>query len=172
MFSSPQNQSRWNKRFSGVQCFTVDDGNGYMQGFILGKKFRAHRVAWALHYGEWPDNDIDHINGNKSDNRIANLREASRAQNMWNTGGRLGSSQYCGVSWSKVRQKWIAQINIQGSIRKNLGGFSEEIEAARTYDAAAIKYHGRFAKTNFDKDTINNDRQYMEPIRLRRGQVV
>lgn len=66
---------RFNDHTSGNEAFTSDDGNGYRQGKVLGKKMRGHRVAWAIFYGKWPEGDLRHRNGVRSDNRIANLRD-------------------------------------------------------------------------------------------------
>ena len=66
----------WNNRHAGKDAFTSVDGRGRLQGRIWAATYRAHRVAWALHYGEWPLMEIDHINGDHTDNRIANLRDS------------------------------------------------------------------------------------------------
>jgi hypothetical protein len=94
---------------------------------------------------------VDHINHNGLDNRKANLRHATRAQNNFN---RLiiiredSSSKYKGVSWRKRKKKWRARICINGE-RKHIGYFKDEIHAAKAYDKAAKKYHGEFASLNF-----------------------
>lgn len=87
---------------------------------------------------------IDHINGNPLDNRKANLRICEHRQNLWNgRPHRDGSSKYRGVSWSKGKSKWRAQI--QG---KTLGFFAEEDDAAKAYNAAALVNFGAFARLN------------------------
>ncbi len=93
----------------------------------------------------------DHINHKTLDNRKANLRAATPAQNLWNRGkGRKKStSKYKGVGWSKAHGKWWSQIQVNGKGR-HLGWFKTEIEAARAYDAAAKKYHGEFALLNLE----------------------
>lgn len=72
----------WNTKHAGKEAFTCKDENGYLCGGILGKKYRAHRIIWLLHYRKWPSEVIDHINGNTSDNRIVNLRDVSQAENI------------------------------------------------------------------------------------------
>lgn len=95
---------------------------------------------------------VDHINGDGLDNRRANLRIASHAQNHWNTGKQANNtSGYLGVTWSRQHRKWKAQIWAEGKM-KCLGEFSCPIEAARARDAAAIRYRGEFAHLNFPDD--------------------
>ncbi len=95
---------------------------------------------------------VDHINHNGLDNRKANLRPATRTQNNMNRLciKRKGSpSKYKGVIWHKHTKKWNVQICYNGK-RKTIGYFNDEIEAAKSYDKAAKKYHKEFAVLNFD----------------------
>ena len=106
---------------------------------------KAHRLAWFFVYGEWPQKQIDHINGNKSDNRISNLRLATASQNLSNKGiTKSNTSGYKGVSFNRTKKKWMASIKVnKKSI--NLGYFLTPEEASEAYKAAAIKHHGEFA---------------------------
>ena len=91
---------------------------------------------------------IDHINGDGLDNRRANLRLATAAQNAWNAGRRGGRSGYKGVWRAKDKGLWRAAIVCHGK-RKHLGYFQDKREAAKACDRAACEYHGRFAVLNF-----------------------
>ena len=91
---------------------------------------------------------VDHINHNGLDNRKANLRLATVAQNAWNAERPIGRSGYRGVSFDKRVGRWRVAICCCGK-RKQLGYFSDKHEAAKAYDRAAKKYYGEFASLNF-----------------------
>lgn len=99
--------------------------NGYVQIGISGKRYYAHRLAWLYVFGEIPIGDIDHKNGEKSDNRIANLRIATRSQNIMNVGIKSNNtSGVKGVSWIKKRGKWQALVCING-LNNHLGLYDD-----------------------------------------------
>lgn len=110
--------------------------DGYRLISIDSRWHYAHRLAWLLTHGHLPDGEIDHINGSRDDNRLANLRECSRSQNMMNVSRR-------GCHWHKKRQRWQAMIRVAGK-RKYLGSFLSESEARATYAAAAFRLHGQY----------------------------
>jgi hypothetical protein len=96
---------------------------------------------------------IDHVNGDGLDNRRANLRPATVAQNAWNAGKRNPRSGYKGVCLAKDKGLWRAAIVCNGQ-RKHLGYFRDKRDAAKAYDRAARKYHGSFAVLNFPKSFV------------------
>jgi hypothetical protein len=123
------------------------DKDGYIKVCVLQKHYRAHRLAWFLHYGQWPEGEIDHINGDVKDNSIKNLRIASRSQNAAN--GRrpkTNTSGFKGVTrvTSGSQYLWRAQIGINGKM-KVLGWFSTPEEASACYQVAAKEAFGDFS---------------------------
>lgn len=113
---------------------------------LKNKNYKAHRVCWALHYGSWPDKDIDHVNCNPSDNRIQNLRLATKAENNSNMRKKAGcSSRFKGVTWDKGWRCWRAYIRKNGTLHR-LGNFSNEEDAHAAYCKAAAEMKGEFAR--------------------------
>ena len=114
----------------------------YIEIGIDGALYFAHRLAWFYVHGRWPIQQIDHINGIRGDNRIANLREASNAQNLQNLRKASSNSKsgFLGVSLRKSRGKWRAEIVIEGR-KKHLGYFDSSEEAYAAYLAAKVKFH-------------------------------
>ena len=141
--------SAWNTKHAGEEAFRNCAVYGYRTGSIFNKSYRAHRVAWAIYYGEWPSKEVDHINNVRDDNRIINLRLACRAENNRNTRPVINSSsRFLGVSWNRKTKVWHASIRAGGK-QRHLGCFRDEVDAARAYDAAAAKHHGEFSNLNF-----------------------
>ena len=148
MFGRNQDWLRWSARYAGMPAFTADDGQGYRHGAIFGRKYRAHRVAWALHHGEWPVDQIDHENGDRADNRIANLRSVTNAENGRNQKrSARNASGVIGVHWFKTKRKWRAAITVAG-VSMSLGYFARIEDACEARDAAERRHgfnsnHGR-----------------------------
>lgn len=119
----------------------ISKNNGYVEISLKNKNYRGHRLAWLYEHGYFPKY-IDHINGIRSDNRIFNLREATQSKNMQNLkkAGKNNKSGYLGVYFSKKRNKFIAQIRMNG-ISKNLGGFDTAVDAYIKYIEVKRKVH-------------------------------
>lgn len=119
------------------------DSKGYISLHFRRKKFKAHRVAFAIQYGRWPE-VIDHINGIKTDNRLDNLRECTHEQNMQNSRvylRRNKSSRFSGVSRCNNKSNpWTSQIRVDGK-KIHLGSFSSELDAHKAYLAAKAELH-------------------------------
>lgn len=121
---------------------------GYRQIWFRGRQEMEHRVAWFLHYGEWPKDHIDHVNGNRSDNRIVNLRLATCSENQCNRSKpQNNTSGFKGVSWIERYRVWQATIRFAGK-NKFLGRFATREEASDAYNQAALKHHGNFARVD------------------------
>jgi len=122
----------------GLVCSPVGDlnSNGYLRVGIDGKRYLVHRVIWLMAYGHFPENEIDHIDRNKLNNSLDNLREVSPQCNRRNTGNLSNcTSGVKGVSWVKDREEWVAYITIY-SKRKVLGNHKDFLEAVCTRLAA------------------------------------
>lgn len=139
----------WNAQFADKPAFArVDHSTGYHRSTIFNLNVYAHRVAWAMHHGEWPSGCIDHINGVRTDNRIENMRDVERIQNHMNmTRSRRNKSGVTGVFWYSRAKVWHAYISDNGK-RVHLGSFSDKSDAIAARKAAEVKYgyhpnHGR-----------------------------
>lgn len=125
-----------NERGKTYMMITVGDG----------KQYRAHRIAWLIVYGRWPEHHIDHINGDSTDNRIENLREATNTENCRASRRSVNNqSGYKGVYFCNYTKRWRASICVNGKTKK-LGRFNTPAEAHEAYKTAAIKYFGEFAR--------------------------
>ena len=120
---------------------------GYIHIGINQRYYRGHRLAWLYVYGVWPIDQLDHINGNRADNRIFNLREATDEENRYNRKIYTSNSTgVAGVYWDIRVQKYLARIS-KGRKRHRIGWF-DTLEAAATARAAAeIKYFGEFRRS-------------------------
>lgn len=146
MFVSQRSCSTWNARFAGKEALTARSG-GYRVGNVDYKQCMAHRVVWALVHGYWPPEDLDHINGDRGDNRLCNLREATRAENNCNRPKpSANTSGFKGVGWNSQRGRWQAQISLNNKGR-HIGFFDDPEEAHAAYCKAAATTHRDFART-------------------------
>ena len=152
----------WVKEGGPTRKIGQPAGHNHAAGYIEvtlrygGKQYRtmAHRIAWFLYYGCWPKNYLDHINNNKKDNRIENLREATHSQNMANrpkmrvTDSKTDSGSYvCHNIFVGVYRipsgSWVARHK-----KKHLGTFDTPEEAALAYNKEAKRRFGDFAHQN------------------------
>lgn len=144
--NNPNRSPQWNGRYAGKPAVnTLDSSNGYLVGRLSEGKVFAHRMAWFLHYGEWPE-EVDHINGVRTDNRISNLRNVTKALNARNLSLSVrNKSGFKGVSWNKKLGCWQAHIRLDGKT-KYLGLFRDINDAAKAYRDAAPVYHGEYVR--------------------------
>jgi hypothetical protein len=142
---NPARSRQWNGQFAGRRAGNLRDG--YRRIKIQGRTYTASRLAWLHVHGQWPKHEIDHINRARDDDRIANLREATRSENQQNAGTRADNTcGYRGVYWSKHRNRWMAVINLP-SKRLWLGHFDTPAKAHEAYQHAARQHFGEFANT-------------------------
>lgn len=128
----------------GTVAGTLDKSTGYRQVRVGGKIIYAHRLAWLLATGEWPESRIDHKNGAKDDNRFCNLREATPTQNAYNSKVRSDSPfGKRGVTFDKERGKYTAHIKVDGK-SKRLGRWDNIEDADMAYMAAQQRHFGAF----------------------------
>ena len=126
-------------------------GIGYKQITVDGEKYLVHRLAYLYVYGQWPVEQIDHVNGIRSDNRIDNLRVVNRYEQRQNEKRRrTNTSGVTGVCWDKQNKRWRAEIKVNGK-RKHLGIFKTFYHAMKARRQAEKDYgfhpnHGKSAK--------------------------
>ncbi len=134
----------------GMRAGKVDP-DGYRSLSFRGNRQQASWVAWFLHTGKWPEEEMDHINHNRDDDRIYNLREANRSQNCGHKrflrGNKLG---YRGIK-IQTSGRFHAAICVEYK-EYALGTYDTAIEAALAYDNAAKEHFGEYALLNFPKD--------------------
>ena len=115
--------------------------NLYLRVGVDGTRYLYHRLAWLYMTGEWPAADVDHINRDRQDNRWANLRAATRSENMQNLGlDKRSKSGVKGVSWNAHTQKWHARFKADKRMI-HLGFFRTIEEAAKVYAENVGKFH-------------------------------
>ena len=131
----------------GAVAGSLNKSIGYYEVQFDKKQYLAHRVIFMWHHGYLPE-FIDHINGIRTDNRIENLRAATRHDNSRNkSSAKNSTSKYLGVWWSKFAGKWTSRIYV-GTRQIHLGYFKEEADAAQAYNFAAYLYCPDTARFN------------------------
>lgn len=140
-------QRRWNTRYAGKPALDSRANQfGHLGGTIFNRSVHTHRVIWAITHGEWPEGDIDHINGDPKDNRIANLRSVSRKENARNRAvSSRSKSGHIGVSPSG--NGWAVNMRADGKSTRigKFGCITAAIVARRkmSMDAGFHENHGR-----------------------------
>ena len=120
--------------------------DGYIEISVDGVRHGAHRLAWLYVQNKWPRKEMDHINLAKNDNRIGNLREATRAENTRNIGlPNRNTSGFKGVSLKKATGRWTASIRYNG-VQQHLGTFARREDAAAAYVGASARLHKDFGR--------------------------
>jgi hypothetical protein len=133
------------KNWRSGQIVDRKTSHGYQSIDIEYKRYYLHRLAWLFVYGVWPIGDVDHINHIKQDNRISNLREATRSENQMNRLLKKSSlSGIKGVSWDTGKNKWRAQLFIEGK-GKHIGYFVIKADAEAAVKTLRELHHGVFA---------------------------
>lgn len=137
----------WNGRFAGKEALKNDNGHGYLRGRFLYQTYFAHLAAWTIYYGEHPTQYIDHINRVRNDNRISNLRSASRSENGANRSiGSNNTSGFKGVCYIKSVNMWQSYI-YKDKKQILLGRYNDPIQASAAYREAAQRIYGDFSNT-------------------------
>lgn len=139
-FTSKRAFSTWNTSYAGKPAFTTKTGNGYRKGTFNSVELLAHRVAWLLISGAWPEGDIDHVDGDRSNNAARNLRSVTRAENLRNRGWKGNRQGALGVYYHKASNTYAARIYVDGRA-KSLGYF-KTVEEAKHARIAAERVHG------------------------------
>lgn len=136
----------WAVKGRGISLGSVagsKTNEGYWQIKLCFKSYRAHRLAWFLSYGVWPLMGLDHINGDKLDNRLEKLREATHSLNMQNKRQAMSNNKSCGLlgaSWNKQHERWQAALMVDKK-RRHLGYFSSAEDAHSAYLAEKRLMH-------------------------------
>ena len=141
---TPEALSRtWNARYAGLPAFTRLV-NGYTNAIVCDTNIRAHRAAWAISHGYWPKTDIDHINRDRGDNRIANLRLATRSQNCHNR--TVKDEAWRGAYFDKRRGTWFTMVTLHGKSKYH-GPYASKAEASAAYRLQSSLVYGEFTPT-------------------------
>ena len=149
MFSYADGKLYWRKKISrktvvGNEAGTIRKTDGYRQIMINRCTYRTHRLIYLYHHG-WLPEFIDHINQNMADNRIENLRSATRVENSFNSKIRSdNTSGVKGVTWCKNKRKWLARLYADKKC-VYFQRFENMKDAIDAVTKARPKYHGQFA---------------------------
>lgn len=145
MFKTERASKVWNARFAGMEAGSIDS-YGYREISVSPFAYKAHRLAWLLGTKQWPINDIDHIDGNRLNNRLSNLRDVERATNCENRKRARSDSRtgLIGASLHKASGLYYAVIRVRGR-RISLGYYKTAEQASDAYLKAKIELHEGYA---------------------------
>lgn len=133
--------ANWNSCHAGKEAFTATDHGGYKVGTVLYRVLLAHRVAWAIQTGCWPEKQVDHVNGDRSDNKLINLRSVDRVENMKNMKRpSTNTSGHVGIRRDTRIDKWTARICV--NYRDHYIGSYDDIKSAIDARKAAEAFFG------------------------------
>lgn len=123
------------------QTVGILNSNGYVQVRIHGKLYMAHRLAWLYVHNRWPENQIDHINRRKTDNRLINLREVTQSQNAQNAGAHKDNAAGTrGIYFDKSRNRWVAELCLNDKVVFKQR-FKEKLDAINARAKAEEQFH-------------------------------
>ncbi len=149
-YPAAHRRALWNGKYAGKEALCYrDHAANYAYGTVFGTKVYAHRAIVAIDQGAWPP-EVDHINGDRTDNRLSNLRAVTRPENAKNRPMQSrNKSGVIGVSWDKSSGKWAAEIS-EGGTRTRLGYFEniEDAKAARVRSEAMLGFHANHGRAN------------------------
>lgn len=138
-YSRIRRANRWNAVHANKNA-GYKNKKGYFALNIGGVTYCSHRIAWALHYNFWPTNQIDHIDHNRANNKIGNLRDVTNTENQRNCGmAKTNTSGYTGVYWYEPTRKWCARIWVNGK-NHYLGYFIQIEDASLARENAKLKF--------------------------------
>lgn len=147
---NPARSKAWNTRRAGKAAGSVSKATLQVQVRLNDVLYLAHRLIWLMQTGTWPAEEIDHRNGNDSDNRWENLREATRNENIWNRTMHKGTkSGFLGVRYRPHHGKWEARIAIGGKVVWHAYASTAQ-EASAMRRAILPKFHGEFIREHHD----------------------
>lgn len=129
---------------NGKPAGYLDQSSGYVKICIKGTYYRAHRLAWYYTHKEWPLEDLDHRDRDRSNNAIENLRLATQMQNSLNVKrSKANTSGYTGIYWDSQAKRWQAEAR-GGGVRKHIGNFKTLEDAALARESYAKQAYGEF----------------------------
>lgn len=138
--------SLWNSKHAGKKAGKKHK-EGYIEIWVNRVPYKAHRLAWVWMTGEWPVEQVDHENLDRSHNKWTNLRDATHGENMRNVRTKEGStSGHKNVTWSKSHRKWVVRVTFDGERNKVFEAADLEL-AALVASEVIDKYHGKFARS-------------------------